>query len=100
MTVRAPVAGLWQEDGMQRLCVPSSSGPGVQWCQPASGMQEGRAGVASAWVRRETRGSDCAAVGWREGSEGSRLGDQEDRQAPSFPEGREEQGPAQRAERG
>lgn len=44
MTVRAPVAGLWQEDGMQRLCVPSSSGPGIQWCQPASGMQEGRAG--------------------------------------------------------
>lgn len=56
--------------------------------------------MASAWVCRETRGSDCAAVGWREGSEGSRLGDQEDRQAPSFPEGREEQGPAQRAERG
>lgn len=51
-------------------------------------------GVASARSRRETWGFDCAVVGRREGSEGPRLGDQEDRQVPSFPEDREEQGPA------
>lgn len=63
MTLQALVTGLLQEDGMHCLCVPSSSGPGVQWCQPASGMQEGRAHGGLCQGSQETLGSECSAVG-------------------------------------
>lgn len=37
------VNGSLRTDAVSPLCVPAPGGLGVQWCQPVSGMQEGRA---------------------------------------------------------
>lgn len=56
--------------------------------------------MASARSHRETWGFDCAAVGRREGSEGPRLGDQEDSRRPPFLKTEKNKAQPQRAERG